>query len=191
MLPYAALALQMAVAGVFLVSAVAKFRTTANEETWSILVGLLPVQGQGFPVRAASRVHAAAELALGLTLLAGLAGFAAGTVLRAAALSAAVLLLSAFTALAAYAARSGTAIPCSCFGRSNAPLGWPHVWRNLALTGVALSGLVCTVAADPGAQIRPGGAAIAAVAALVVTVLTAFYDDIVDLFGTPDRLRRV
>ncbi|GAA1768968.1 MauE/DoxX family redox-associated membrane protein [Streptomonospora arabica] len=186
MLPYAALALQMAVAGVFLVSAVAKFRPTANEETWSILAGLLPVRR--FPVRAASRVHAAAELALGLTLLGGLA---AGTVLRAAALSAAALLLSAFTALAAYAARSQTAIPCPCFGRSSSLLGWSHVWRNLVLTGVALSGLVCTVVADPGAPVRPGGAAIAAVVALVVTALTVFYDDIVDLFGTPDRLQRV
>ncbi|MUL40259.1 hypothetical protein FZ103_03535 [Streptomonospora sp. PA3] len=187
MLPHAALALQMAIAGVFLVSAAAKVRSAANEETWSILLGLLP--WKGIPIRAASRSHAAAELALGLALLAGVVGLT-GPVVRGAALSAALLLFLAFTGLAAYSAQSQTAIPCSCFGRSGSPLGWPHVWRNLALTGMALAGLVCTVAIGPGAHVRPGGAVIAAAAALVVTLVTAFYDDIVDLFGT-DRLRRV
>lgn len=56
------------------------------------------------------------------------------------ALAVAALLFLGFTGLALYSAVTGRTIACSCFGASTTPLGWAHVGRNVALTGLAVFG---------------------------------------------------
>ncbi|MFI6574676.1 MauE/DoxX family redox-associated membrane protein [Nocardiopsis sp. NPDC050513] len=177
MLSLTALFLQLAVAGVFLASGLSKARGTANEETWSVLAARLPLSAVRFPVRAASVAHTAVELVVGTALL-------AGSWARGPALAAATGLFAAFTLLALYSARAGNAVPCSCFGKTRTSLGWPHVWRNLALTCLAATGLACATAAGPGLPAPLGAVGLAVVGAVAVTAVTFYYDDLVDLFGS-------
>ncbi|MFE3456594.1 MauE/DoxX family redox-associated membrane protein [Nocardiopsis aegyptia] len=165
--------LQAAVAGVFLASGLSKVRGGDHQETWAVLAARLPLRR--LPVRAASRAHVGVEIAVGAALL-------AGAWARIPALAAATVLLAAFTLLALYSARADDAVPCSCFGTSRAVLGWPHVWRNLALTGLAGAGLVCASAVGPALPATLAGAALAVVGALAVTAVTFFFDDLVELF---------
>ncbi|MGQ4267057.1 MauE/DoxX family redox-associated membrane protein [Nocardiopsis changdeensis] len=173
MLTLTAFLLQATVAGVFLASGLAKALDGAGRETWAALAARLPVRR--FPVRAAAYAHTAAELLLGAAL-------SAGTWMRVPALGAATVLFTAFTLLALYSAQPGNAVPCACFGSSRTPLGWPHVGRNLALTGVAAAGLACALAVGPALPTSPGGIAVALAAAAAVTAVTFFFDDLVDLF---------
>ncbi|KOX16315.1 MauE/DoxX family redox-associated membrane protein [Nocardiopsis sp. NRRL B-16309] len=173
MLTITAFFLQAAVAGVFLASGLSKVRGGDHQETWSVLAARLPL-GR-FPVRAASHTHIGTEIAVGAALL-------AGAWARIPALAAATLLLAAFTLLALYSARADHAVPCSCFGTSRADLGWPHVWRNLALTGLSGTGLVCAVAVGSELPASFAGAALAVAGALAVTAVTSFFDDLVELF---------
>ncbi|MFI6578544.1 MauE/DoxX family redox-associated membrane protein [Nocardiopsis sp. NPDC050513] len=174
MLTLATFFLQTAVAGVLLASGLSKVRGEDHQETWAVLAARLPLRR--FPVRAASRAHTAVEIATGAALL-------AGAWARIPALAAATLLLAAFTLLALYSACADDAVPCSCFGRSRSSLGWPHVGRNLALTCLSGAGLVC--AHVVGAQLPPSlaEAGLAVSAALVVTAVAYYFDDLVDLFG--------
>ncbi len=165
--------LQTTVAGVFLASGLAKALDGAGQETWTALAERLPVRR--FPVAAAAYAHTAAELLIGAALL-------AGAWARIPALGAATVLFAAFTLLALYSARPGNAVPCSCFGASPNPLGWPHVWRNLVLTGIAAAGLACALAVGAELPSSPGGIAVALVAAAAITAVTFCFDDLVDLF---------
>lgn len=165
--------LQAAVAGVFLSSGLSKVRGEDHQETWTVLAARLRLRG--FPVRAASHTHIAVEIAIGAALL-------AGAWPRIPALAAATLLLASFTLLALYSARSDDGIPCSCFGTSRSALGWPHVWRNLVLTCLAGAGLVCAATVGAVLPASLAEAALAVAGALVVTAVTYFFDDLVDLF---------
>ncbi|MFE6308284.1 MauE/DoxX family redox-associated membrane protein [Nocardiopsis sp. NPDC057823] len=180
MLPLTALFLQLAVAGIFLASGLAKVRGRDNETTWAVLAERLRLRR--LPVRTASAAHSAVELAIGLVLL-------TGTWARVPALAAATALFAAFTLLALYSARAGTAVPCSCFGRARTDLGWPHVWRNLALTCAAATGLGCAWASAGAPPASWGEIGLAAAAAAAVTAATVSFDDLVDLFaaGTGER----
>lgn len=174
MLTLTALFLQAAVAGVLLSSGLSKVRGEDNRATWANLAARLPLRR--FPVAAASHAHVAVETAIGAALL-------AGTWARVPALAAATLLLAAFTLLALYSARAGNPVPCSCFGRSRAPLGWPHVWRNLVLTCLSGAGLGCALAVGGASAPSAAGAALAVAAALAITAVTYYFDDLVDLFS--------
>ncbi|CAL9338982.1 hypothetical protein SUDANB121_00239 [Nocardiopsis dassonvillei] len=180
MLSLTALFLQLAVAGVFLASGLAKIGTRDNEATWTVLAERL--RTPGLPVRAASAAHIAAELAVGLALL-------TGTWARLPALAAATALFAAFTLLALYSVRADTAVPCACFGKARSDLGPPHVWRNLALTCAAAAGLAGAWATADAPPASWAETALAAVAAAAVTAVTFYFDDLVDLFGTGGRTR--
>jgi uncharacterized membrane protein YphA (DoxX/SURF4 family) len=170
---YVTFALRLTLAGVFLVSGLAKAR--AIGETVAMVEVLRKRLWPAGPRldRVASWLLVAAEVGTGAALL-------AGGPLRVPALLAATALLAGFTALALAAARSMLNLTCACFGRPTARLGWRHVWRNLALLVIAVSALAGTLTAT-AAPSDVGGLAVAAAAALVVTLLCAFYDDIVDL----------
>ncbi|MFE1166438.1 MauE/DoxX family redox-associated membrane protein [Nocardiopsis sp. NPDC058789] len=174
---YLSLSFQLAVAGVLLVSAVAKTRSTANQETWQVLLGQLGQLGRRVSPRAASHAHVAAEFVVGAALL-------LGPLARVPALTAAAVMLGSFTLLAAYSALSGRAIRCPCFGRSSTPLGWPHAVRNLVLTAMAALALAGDT---PDVWPSPGEAVLAAASAMVAVLLSVFLDDILDLLRTPVR----
>ncbi len=48
----------------------------------------------------------------------------------------------AFLALAVRAMALGINVPCGCFGRENAPIGWETVLRDIAMLAAAGAGLV-------------------------------------------------
>ncbi|MFF5205875.1 MauE/DoxX family redox-associated membrane protein [Streptosporangium sp. NPDC000396] len=171
-MPYVALALRLTLAGVFLVSALMKARSIGDTVAmWTALLKSVRLTGGGL-ARAASWTLIGVEAVTGVALLAGGA-------LSTPALVAAMVLLSIFSALAMVAARAKLNVACACFGRAAAPLGRRHVWRNLVLLGIAVAG----VAVQVDVPLEAGGIAVAAGAAVVITSLTAFYDDIVDLVG--------
>ncbi|GAA4920972.1 hypothetical protein LX16_4772 [Stackebrandtia albiflava] len=171
-MPYLLLAVQFGLAGVFLVSSVAKVKALADTvRMWTDLLQAvrLPAGLAGV----ASWALIAGEFATGLALLVPVWLFPWG-------LWPATALLVGFTVLAVVSARTTMNLKCACFGRATTPLGWRHFWRNLVLLGMAVTGLVvwgggATPATDPA------GVAVAALAAALVALLAAFYDDIMDL----------
>ncbi|MER7455963.1 MauE/DoxX family redox-associated membrane protein [Micromonospora sp. NPDC126480] len=94
---------------------------------------------------------------------------------------AAAALLLAFTAAVVVNLRRGGAT-CRCFGRTPAPLGRHHVWRNALLVGCAAVGVLA-----PTGPERPGEALPAVAAALVAGVLVVMLDDLRYLFSASDR----
>ncbi|MEV4463818.1 MauE/DoxX family redox-associated membrane protein [Micromonospora echinofusca] len=90
-------------------------------------------------------------------------------------------LLLAFTVAITANLRRGGAT-CRCFGRTAAPLGRHHVWRNALLIGCAILGALA-----PAGPVRPGEGALAAVGALVAGVLVVMLDELRYLFGAADR----
>ncbi|SBT43481.1 MauE/DoxX family redox-associated membrane protein [Micromonospora auratinigra] len=118
----------------------------------------------------AAAVVAAEFTAVALLALLPPAGFA---------LSAALLL--AFTVAIVRNLRRGGAT-CRCFGRSAAPLGRHHVWRNLFLVGCAVAGALA-----PAGPVRPDGALLTVAAALLVGALVVLLDELRYLFGSSVR----
>jgi peroxiredoxin len=122
-------------AGVFLVSAVAKLADRAG--SWRALVGF------GAPERLARPLGClvvGAELAVAVALLWGRA--------RVAGALGAVVLVSVFSAVVVVTVATGRRAECHCFGRLSAGrVGWPSVARN-ALLG-ALAGYVAVGGALP------------------------------------------
>lgn len=169
---YVLLSVQLGLAGVFLVSSVAKLRALSDTvQMWADLLTAvkLPIAWARF----GSWALIAAEATIGVLLLIPGWWFPWGTWLAAA-------LMAAFTGLALISARTSLDIRCACFGRATARLGWRHVWRNLVLLLLAVVGVVLS-ATDVAVAVVPAGIAVAVAAAGLVTVLAAFYDDIMDL----------
>ncbi|MFD6700726.1 MULTISPECIES: MauE/DoxX family redox-associated membrane protein [unclassified Microbacterium] len=157
-----AVTLPLLLAGVLLVSAVAKLRSPGDLREWEAL-------GVPRPLRRAAllRLHPCAEGALGIAVaaLGGWLGALAGTV--------AAALMLAYTVLVVRAAARGGA-SCTCFG-APAPVTGATVVRNIWLTALA-------VGAALGAAGTPllGGALVAGIAhlpwllaALIAVVTTA------------------
>ncbi|MFF0445780.1 MauE/DoxX family redox-associated membrane protein [Streptomyces sp. NPDC004609] len=174
---YAVLTARLALAGVLLVSAIAKARSF--EDARAMTDGLLRRVGPG--ARRLARPAAAALIAAeGVT---GLALLGPGETVRPG-LVAAVALTAGFTAVAVVATVSRAEVSCACFGRPTARLGRRHIVRNTPLLGLAVLGLA-GAGAGPGASPAPPAVVLCAVTAAVITVVTAFFDDIADLFATP------
>lgn len=93
-------------------------------------------------------------------------------------LSAALLL--AFTVAVATNLRAGAT--CHCFGRTAAPLGRHHVWRNAFLVGCAVAGALA-----PAGPVRPGEAVLAVAGGLLTGALVVMMDDLRFLFGASRR----
>jgi hypothetical protein len=76
----------------------------------------------------------------------------------------------------------GMRAPCACFGGSSVrPLGAAHLIRNTCLLALLAGGLaVCGL---QHARHGLGGAVLAVVAGLVVTLLVTRWDDLVSLFA--------
>ncbi|GAB2921939.1 methylamine utilization protein MauE [Micromonospora polyrhachis] len=92
----------------------------------------------------------------------------------------AALLLVFTTAIVMNLRRGGGT--CRCFGRTAAPLGWHHVWRNVFLVGCAIVGMLA-----PTGPVRPGETVLAVAGALVAGLLVVMLDDLRYLFGTANR----
>ena len=90
-------------------------------------------------------------------------------------------LLLAFTVAIVTNLRRGGGT-CRCFGRTAAPLGWHHVWRNAFLIGCAIAGALA-----PTGPVRPGETVLAVAGALVVGMLIVMLDDLRYLFGAANR----
>ncbi|WP_330238192.1 MauE/DoxX family redox-associated membrane protein [Streptomyces sp. NBC_00525] len=175
---YAVLTVRWALAGVFLVSAAAKARAFRDTLTMVEPLLLRAARPVARPLtRPAALLLIAAEAATGLALLGGAPTAGPGLV-------AALVLTAGFTALAVLATVSRTEVKCACFGRPAARLGPRHVVRNALLLGLACLGLWGPEAAAVSASAGPA-LVICATAAVVVTAVTAFYDDIVDLVKIP------
>ncbi|HET6296624.1 MAG TPA: MauE/DoxX family redox-associated membrane protein [Kribbella sp.] len=134
----------------------------------------------------ASRAVVVAEIALTAVLLIGTGAAATSALVPVAVvgLAGAAVLLLAFTIAIVATLRRGGQQACRCFGARAIPLGPAHVVRNALLLAVALAGLVTVSGADP--SVEPGGAALAGVAGLVAGLLVTRFDDLTDLFSTPE-----
>lgn len=172
-MPYLLLSIQLGLAGVFLVSSVAKLRSPADTvQMWADL--LTAVRLSVAWSRWGAWALIAVEAMVSVLLLVPIWW------LPPVGLWAATAMMAAFTGLAAVSARTGMDIRCACFGRATARLGWRHVWRNLALLLLALTGTVLSLW-EVSPAVAPGGIAVALLASGLIAVLAAFYDDIVDL----------
>ncbi|MGW1230504.1 MauE/DoxX family redox-associated membrane protein [Streptomyces sp. NPDC001478] len=171
---YAVLTVCWALAGVLLVSALAKAR--AFPDTLEMVRRLLARAGRPLArrcARPAALLLVAVEAATGLALLGPRQTAGPGLV-------AAAVLTAGFTALAVLATAARTEVRCACFGRPTARLGRRHVVRNGFLLALACLGCWGPDAAGLAPAAVPA-LVICATAAVVVTAVTAFYDDIVDL----------
>ncbi|MEV5680543.1 MauE/DoxX family redox-associated membrane protein [Streptomyces sp. NPDC052179] len=138
------------------------------------------------PARTLAVLVVTAEAALVPAL--ALPGVLAPPAVLVAGLGTAAVLLSAFTALAADAARRGSRVPCRCFGRTTTPLGAVHAVRNSVLLAVAVTGLVAVTvtgrspeAGDPMAG-DPMVVLTALLGGAVLGLLVTALDDLAALF---------
>jgi hypothetical protein len=88
-------------------------------------------------------------------------------------------LLAVFAIGITVAIGRGARVPCRCFGASTTPLGPRHVARDAGLAAVAVAGAVVALSTGP---VHAGGAAVAALAGLLLGGLVLAIDDIVELF---------
>ncbi|NEA35962.1 hypothetical protein G3I17_30575 [Streptomyces sp. SID13031] len=135
--------------------------------------------------RPAARAVVVSELALTVLLL-----ISAAAVVNAALVPVAVIahagaaaVLLAFTVAIVLTLRRGGRQPCRCFGAKATPLGPAHIVRNVLLLVVAFGGLATLSGSH---SIEPAGAALAGVAGLVAGLLVTRFDDLTDLFRTPE-----
>ncbi|MFJ7158964.1 MauE/DoxX family redox-associated membrane protein [Streptomyces sp. NPDC101118] len=184
---YLALGIRCLVGFLFLASAVSKvfgrksIRKSFLEFTDSV-AGMPLAPRRGIPAVAAAVILAEAAVPVLLLL--------PGTRFRVAGFLAATALPAVFGLSIALALHRGAAPPCRCFGPSVTPLGARHLVRNTLLAALAAAGAVLAV--RPAGPAHPGGAALAAAAGVLVAVLVAALDDIVQLFSpqeTPHAVR--
>jgi hypothetical protein len=154
----------------FVLSAWSKLPLGSRFDEFAASLAAMRLLG-GRSVRPVAALVVAGEVAVPVLLLVlPLPGFVLAGVLLAAFLTAIVVVL-----------RRGTAAACRCFGGAKpVRFRWHHVVRNALLLGVAGAG-VAAVVADPSV---PWEATVVTVpAGLVVAVLVAHTDDLVDLFA--------
>lgn len=181
---YLLLACSITLCVVFGISAANKLgKTGFNDFAGS--AGPLKVLPRAFR-RPAARASVVAEGALTVLLLISAVATVNAALVPVAAIAhagAAVLLL-AFTVAIVLSLHRGDRQPCRCFGAKATPLGPAHVVRNVLLLVVAFCGLVAAVSGGP--SVEAAGATVAAVAGLVVGLLVTRFDDLADLFSTPE-----
>ncbi|MEU4357528.1 MauE/DoxX family redox-associated membrane protein [Streptomyces virginiae] len=164
------LALRLSLAGVFLVSGISKGRAIDDSvEMWATLRKRFRPQGRILD-RGLAWALVSIETVTGVALLVPGPVAMLGTAVAAP-------LMAAFTVVAIISALSLLDVKCACFGSAKAELGWRHVWRNLVLLTIAVGALV-TAGADADGSLAMDGIVIAVAAALTVTALAAFFDQI-------------
>ncbi|MEV7801819.1 MauE/DoxX family redox-associated membrane protein [Microbispora sp. NPDC088329] len=176
---YLLLACRMTVGLTFLVSLASKLR---GREPWSRFADatarLLP--GRTRALRAERRHGLAATVAVAEAAVVVLTAVPATA---SAGFAVALAALAAFSFVIRTAIRRGLAVPCHCFGDRRLPVGPADLARNAVLGSIALTGLALTVLVPARGPAELAGAAVAALAALLVTVLVVLTGEIVDLFG--------
>jgi hypothetical protein len=174
-LPYVLLACQLVVAGLFAASAAGKARDAAAFRESLEPFGVRPARRRA--VAATVIVSELVVVPLVLNPAWAVAGFAL-----------AGFLLAAFALAIARVVRAGLAVRCRCFGAESAVLRGAHVWRNLAVTGVAALGAVLAATRGDADPTGAGEVAVTGLFALAVLVLLAMFDDVVELIA-PARAR--
>jgi hypothetical protein len=99
---------------------------------------------------------------------------------RVAGFGAACVLLLGFSTGIAVTLRSGASVTCRCFGASPGPLAGRHLVRNCLLMTAAAGGLAAGVVGRQGPA-TPAGLAVTVPTAMVVALLVARLDDLIDL----------
>jgi hypothetical protein len=100
-------------------------------------------------------------------------------------LALAVVLFSVFALVALRSAKAPAPLPCACFGRVKASLGWPHVIRNVILTGLAAAGLATVVfGSTSSVWSQPALLMIVAAIALVLAGIAISVDHLIALFAS-------
>jgi hypothetical protein len=175
---YLEVAGRMVLALVFIASATAKLlgRARFNAFTSGIRdLRLLPTRA----VTLAASLVVVAELALP-ALVAFPRTALAGLLLAAA-------LLTLFTGVIGTVLRRRTRAACPCFGFPAVSFGRRHLVRNGILLTITVAAIVAGNAAV--GSLAPGGAVVAALAALVVGILIVSFDELADLVSGPTRER--
>ncbi|MCK8435627.1 hypothetical protein G3I77_22160 [Streptomyces sp. D2-8] len=172
---YVELGLRLSLVGVFLASGLAKARTIDDVVLmWTRLFGRVWSAKKSWAPQAAWAL-VAVEVATGVALL-----FQGVT--RVFSLMLAIGLLAGFTLLAILSARAVIRLDCACFGRAGATLGWRHVWRNSALLAIGVTAILFSPD-NSGRALDVGGVCVSVTAAVLVTLLAFFYDEITDLLN--------
>jgi Methylamine utilisation protein MauE len=179
-LAYLVLWCRAAIAGVFLVSVASKLRGRAALEGFVLWAGSLPVLPRRWSQPVAYASVAAETGALVLLVIPAAVPFGLGY---------GVVLLLIFTIAIVAALRRGDRRPCRCFGNATAPLGLPHVIRNLALIAICATGLIGTAFADRPAW-NPAELATTVLTATVPALLALQFDDLIALLASPGTTRR-
>lgn len=172
---YVGLLTRLLIAGVFIVSGIAK--VTDLKAFAQSMRRLYPLS------RLTGRMRRGlAGAVVGAELL--IAALAALPMTAATGLAMAAPLLCCFAALAASSARQPAQAPCRCFGVSRTPLGLPHAVRNLVLAAVAVAGAAASTGRN--GPLQPAAIAMTVVIAAVGVALTVFFDDLLVLFTDPE-----
>ncbi|KAA9379154.1 hypothetical protein F5972_13240 [Microbispora cellulosiformans] len=177
---YVLLACRMAVGLTFLVSLASKLR---GRDSWlrfaEAAALLLPGRTTARPGERRHLLAAAVALVEGAVVV--LTALPATT---RAAFTVALAALAAFSFVIHAAIRGGRAVPCHCFGGGRrSPVGPADLVRNAVLGLIALTGLALTVLVPVRGPDEVAGAAVAFLAALLVTVLVVLTGEIAGLFG--------
>lgn len=92
-------------------------------------------------------------------------------------LATAIAALAVFTVVAAAAMKSGTGLQCRCFGSDAGEMGASHLLRNLGIIVIAGSALAVGVTADTAVALTPAGTVAGLCGAFLGFILTR-WDDI-------------
>ena len=125
---------RLVVGGTFLVALVAKVRDLRSFHAAVRGFRVVPRRLER-PVASAVLGAEAAVVLLMVDRASAAVGLAAGSVL-----------LAGFATGMARVLTRGERVPCGCFGRSDAPIGRAHVWRNALLATASAAGLVAGLA---------------------------------------------
>jgi hypothetical protein len=164
---------RLVLAAVFLLSGAGKLRSRAAFAEARRAVSVLG----GVPERllsTASGLLAVTELVVALTLMPGPTAMAA--------LTAIVLMLTAFSLALARAIRNGVYVTCACFGAGGRPVSTRQLARNACLVVLAAAAIAARLS-WPGdlTSVSVGGLAVAAFGAVVAAGVVALWDDLADL----------
>lgn len=100
-------------------------------------------------------------------------------------LALAAVLFGAFAVVALRSARAPAPLPCACFGRVKATLGWPHVIRNVILTLLTAAGLAATLLGDAqAAWSEPAVMILVAGSAVILAGVAISVDHLIALFAS-------
>ena len=170
MTAYLAVFCRLLVGGLFAVSALAKLRDLAGFRAALRGYRLLPRAAEPAAAGAVISAEVMVPVLLGLRVTAPY-----GLVLAA-------VLLGGFAAAMGSVLRRGLSTDCGCVGRGGAVRA-AHLWRNLVLVAVCLTGAVTTLL--PAAGTDPAVVVVLAVAAGCGVATLVFFDDLLLLFSTP------